>query len=181
MQRREVLQLLGGTALLPFLPRSPELALRLGQAAHRAARSGVLECLTAGQAELVTTVADLILPRTDTPGASDVGVTAFIDHMLAAWYRAHEREPFLAGLAEIDRRADGRFVSLPADRQVALLTALDSGKGEPGSAEATFARLKSLTLYGYFTSEQVVKNVTRQPIIPRRFEGCVRVANSLPQ
>jgi hypothetical protein len=45
-------------------------------------------------------------------------------------------------------------------------------KGERGSAEAEFGRLKSLVIYGYFTSERVVKDVTRNPIIPGRFDGC---------
>jgi glucoside 3-dehydrogenase (cytochrome c) hitch-hiker subunit len=173
MRRRELLQLLGSSALLPFVPRSTEAALGFGRAVHRVARGRTLEILTPAQAELVTVVADLILPRTDTPAASDVGVTGFIDHLLAAWYHADEREPFLAGLAELDRRAGSRFASLPPDRQLALLTELDGGKGEPGSAEATFARLKSLTVYGYFTSERVVQEVTREPIIPGRYDGCV--------
>jgi len=175
MRRRELLQLLGSTALLPCLPATADAALRFGRAAHQAARGRALQILTGPQAKLVAAVADLILPRTDTPGASDVGVPAFIDHMLAQWYRPDERDPFLAGLAELDRRADGRFTAVSSERQIALLTELDSAKGDPGSAEATFARLKSLTIYGYFTSEQVVKEVTRERVIPGRFEGCVKL------
>ena len=166
MQRRELVRLLGAGTLLPLLPRSLEGAVASAREAHRAARRGDLEVLSPAQAHLVTTLADLILPRTDTPGASDVGVTGFIDYMLAHWYHDDERSAFLAGLAEIDRRAAGR----PAD----LLPALDGRKGEPGSAEAEFARLKSLVIYGYFTSERVVKEVTRDPIIPGRFDGCVK-------
>jgi hypothetical protein len=120
-------------------------------------------------------VADLILPRTDTPSASDVAVPTFIDHMLAQWYHPDERDSFRAGLAELDRRADGSFTALSSEGQIALLTALDGAKGDSGSAEATFTRLKSLTIYGYFTSEPVVKEVTRERVIPGKFEGCVRL------
>jgi glucoside 3-dehydrogenase (cytochrome c) hitch-hiker subunit len=173
MQRRDLLRLLGTGALLPFLPRSLDAAVRFGQAAHAAAALDGLEILSPEQAELVSTLADLILPRTDTPGASDVGVTGFVDHLLAAWYHADEREQFLAGLADIDARAGGRFTSLETAAQTRLVGLLDGAEGEAGSAESEFGRLKSLTIYGYFTSERVVKEVTREPLIPGRFDGCV--------
>ncbi len=174
MHRRDLLRLLGTGALLPFVPGTLEEAFRFGHAAHLAAERAGLEVLSAAQAELVTTLADLIIPRTDTPGASDVGVTGFVDHLLAAWYHDDERDHFRAGLADIDRRAGGTFTAIPADRQTALLQAIDGTKGEPGSAEAEFARLKALTVYGYFTAERVVKEVTREPVIPGRFDGCVK-------
>jgi glucoside 3-dehydrogenase (cytochrome c) hitch-hiker subunit len=174
MHRRELLRLIGTGAVLPFLPRSLDRAIEFGREAHHAALAHGLEALSPAQAELVTTLADLILPRTDTPGASDVGVTAFIDHLLAHWYHDDERTGFLAGLGEIDRLAGGSFVGLDPARQSEILTRIDGEKGERGSAEAEFGRLKSLTLYGYFTSERVVKEVTRDPIIPGRFDGCVK-------
>lgn len=173
MHRRELLRLLGAGALLPFVPPSLERAIQFGREAHQAALLRDLEALSAAQAQLVTTLADLILPRTDTPSASDVGVTPFIDLLLARWYPDDERDAFLAGLAAIDSLAGGSFAALAPERQAEILTRIDGAKGEPGSAEAEFRRLKSLTLYGYFTSEKVVKEVTREPLIPGRFDGCV--------
>jgi hypothetical protein len=175
MHRRELLRLLGTGALLPLLPGSLEHAIAFGRQTHHSAQTHDLEALSAAQAELVTTLADLILPRTDTPGASDVGVTGFIDHLLAHWYHDDERKDFLAGLAAIDQLAGGRFAALTPTDQAALLTRIDGVKGEHGTAEAEFQRLKSLTLYGYFTSEPVVRNVTREPLIPGRFDGCVQL------
>jgi hypothetical protein len=43
----------------------------------------------------------------------------------------------------------------------------------PGSAEATYANLKRLTLYGYFTSKPVMTTVLRTNIWPGRYDGCV--------
>jgi hypothetical protein len=173
MQRRDLLRLLGTSAVLPFLPRTSEALTQFGQAVHHAA-AGPLKALTPAQARIVGVVADAILPRTDTPGATDVGVTEFVDLIVAKWYRPDEREQFLAGLAEINRRAGGDFLALPPADQLTLLEALDGAKGTPGSAEAEFNRLKSLTIYGYFTSEKVMKDVIREPIIPGRFQGCVK-------
>src|SRR6266581_6945618 len=81
--------------------------------------------LSAEQADLVATIAEHILPETDTPGARAVGVHRFIDAMLAEAYSTQERQPFVAGLADVDRRArsaHGRsFMECPAAEQVALL------------------------------------------------------------
>ena len=155
------------------MPRSAEEAARFAHAAHLAAARQTLDFLTPAQAELVGTLADLIIPRTDTPGATDVGVTGFVDHLLAAWYHDDERKDFVAGLAEIDRRAGGKFTALAPAEQVKFLETIDGVAGKSGTAEGEFKRVKSLTLYGYFTSEKVVKEVTKEPLIPGRFDGCV--------
>src|SRR5207249_7567370 len=85
--------------------------------------------LTPDQTELVATIAEHILPETDTPGARAVGVHRFIDAMLAEAYATQERQAFVAGLADVDRRARSvhgrRFMECPAAEQVALLETLD--------------------------------------------------------
>lgn len=178
MQRRELLRLIGAAAPLSFLPLDADPFL-VGRAVHARRAGGGPATLTADQTALVTRLADLIIPRTDTLGASDVDVTGFIDHLLTAWYDATERDQFLAGLAAIEARAATlrgvRFVELTETDQLTLLSALDGGKGADGSAEWAVARIKSLTVFGYFTAERVVREVTKTPIIPGRFEGCIHV------
>lgn len=175
MDRRDLLRLMAAASTLSFLPRSAEAVVRLGRAAHRAA-SPVLRAMTPQTGRLVSTLADLILPRTETPGATDVGIPQFIDGLLADWFPDDERRQFLDGLDDLNRRAGSRyrasFVDLDQDTQVAMLATLDGAEGSPASAEAAFSRLKSLTVYGYFTSETVARDVLQDPIIPGRFEGC---------
>ena len=179
MHRRDLLRLLGAAAALPLPPGSGDV-VQLGRALHpRLHLNADLQVLTADQAALVTLLGDMIIPRTDSPGATDVGVTAFIDHLLAEWYQPDEVQPLLAGLAAIDTLArldyGSSFVALTESDRVSLLTSIDDRKGGSGSAEAAFARIKALTVYGYFTSERVMTEVTREPIIPGRFDGCVRM------
>ena len=178
MHRRDLLRLLGATTALPLLPGSSDV-VGLGCALHAGRRQNAyLQLLTADQAALVTRLSDMVIPRTDSPVASDVGVTAFIDHLLAEWFQPDEVQPLLAGLAAIDTRArldyGSSFVELAEPDRVSLVTSIDDRKGAADSAEAAFARIKSLTVYGYFTSERVMTEVTREPIIPGRFDGCVR-------
>src|SRR3954447_15264724 len=77
------------------------------------------------QMQLVSRVAEIIIPRTDTPGATDVGVPGFIDLMLGEVYPKRDRDRYLTGLAEFDAaaRSEGQsgFASLNPARQVELV------------------------------------------------------------
>ena len=75
---------------------------------------------TPAQLALVGELAETILPRTDTPGALDAGVPAFIDRMLATWDTAEERDRFIRGLGEIETRLAG------AASRDQVLSALDT-------------------------------------------------------
>lgn len=85
--------------------------------------------LSAEQKEMVATIAEHIIPRTDTPGARDVGVADFIDEMMAEFYPENERALFLAGLEEVNRRARAAhgetFLDSTPEQQREVLTALD--------------------------------------------------------
>src|SRR3989442_4919727 len=98
MNRREVLLLLAGTGAIP----DPLLAI--GRTVHKRVRAGTLRALDAHQNETVATIAELIIPKTDTPGAREAGVPAFIDVMLADWADDDHRQQFTAGLAKQDEQ-----------------------------------------------------------------------------
>jgi hypothetical protein len=182
MNRREVLRLLGRVAVLPMLaPVSPEELWDLGRGIHARLADRIARSLDAHQLDTVTHIAELILPETETPGATSARVPEFIDLMLTEWFSTAERHRFLQGLAGIDAQSrqiyGGVFLDLRGADQRALLQALDGVSGAEGSAEGSaedaFATLKSLTIHGYFTSEIVMKDVTRHPVIPGRFNGCI--------
>lgn len=135
--------------------------------------------LSAAQYAMVAAIAERIIPRTDTPGATDVGVPAFIDLMIGEYSNDAERGTVFGGLADLDARslrANGRgFVGLSATQQDALLKAVAT---EAQGKEKTFFHLmKDLTVIGYFTSEEVGKNVTKYDPIPGRWDACVPVSD----
>ena len=88
-----------------------------------------LRVLTVRQREQVATIAEHIIPETDTPGARGVGVDRFIDEMLARYYPDRERDLFLAGLESVDERARDAhgepFLECDPEQQRALLVELD--------------------------------------------------------
>ncbi|HEU5154445.1 MAG TPA: gluconate 2-dehydrogenase subunit 3 family protein [Gemmatimonadales bacterium] len=176
MQRRDALRLLGALAALPWLPANAEAALDLGRRVHRRSLRARAGSLSPEQTELVAMITEMVIPETDTPGAGAVGVTPFIDYLLTEWYPPSERQQFLRGLDDLDRRAQdtygAAFTTLPEPSRTEYLTMLDGAKGDSGTAEKTFADVKSLTIYGYFTSERVQKEVLKTIVIPGHYEGC---------
>jgi gluconate 2-dehydrogenase gamma chain len=152
MQRREVVRFLGAALALPFLPRSAEAAIEMGESLHRRLGDVPFRTLNREQQALVTTIAEMIIPETDTPGATSVKVPEFIDLILTEWASDNEKAAFLAGLTDIDAHAAAlgtpRFVDLPSGRKVEVLTALDGAREDKSGAGLAFARLKALTVYG---------------------------------
>ena len=178
MNRRHALTLLSAAAALPFLPRNAEAAVALGRALHGRVRDVPFRTLNADQQALVTALAELIIPATDTPGAKSVKVPEFIDLLLTEWAPADEKAAFLAGLADIDARAAAQwggqhFVALTPDQATQLVTALDTARREPSGGGFAFGRLKAMTVYGYFTSQVVDEQVLKTQLFFDRYRGDV--------
>jgi hypothetical protein len=119
----------------------------------------------------------MIIPETETPGATSVKVPEFIDLILTEWASDDERAAFLAGLRDIDTRAGAmgstRFAALPASKKVELMTALDAARGDKTGAGLAFARLKALTVYGYFTSQRVEQEILKVQMYFNGYQGNV--------
>ena len=118
----------------------------------------VLKKLTPEQSELVATISELIIPETDTPGARAARVNEFADLMLDEWYPLEDMDRFMAGLADVDQRAQAGhgddFVDLSEEQQTELLKELESEAMSASSDDpAFFNMIKELTLTGYYTSE----------------------------
>lgn len=177
MRRREVVQFLGAALALPFIPRNAELAIKFAERLHRQLSDVPFRTLNRDRQALVTTIAEMIIPETDTPGATSVKVPEFIDLILTDWASDDERAAFLTGLDDIDARAAGmgspRFVALPVAKKVELMTALDAASGDKAGAGFAFARLKALTVYGYFTSKPVEQDILKVQMYFNGYQGNV--------
>jgi hypothetical protein len=132
MERREVLRLLGSAAALSAFPL--EAMAILQQAGAQVAQSAGLRTLNPQQTVTVTTIAELIIPATDTPGAKGAKVNEFIDLLLTEWFEPAETKEFLDGLADVDARSKKKFsaafVDCTAAQQTELLKQLDASAME---------------------------------------------------
>lgn len=187
MKRREALRLLASAATLPLLSRK---AFSLFQAVHeQLPDQPALKTLNPHQNETVTTIAEIIIPQTTTPGAKAARVNEFIDLILTEWYDEEEKSTFLTGLVDVDSRAQDLFgkdfVECGKKQQVELLQALDDEvaavRAEPDLRRRRnrppeknfFFMIKQLTLVGYYTSQIGFEQELHAEIIPSRHAGCI--------
>lgn len=184
MNRREALKqvafLMGGT-----LSAYSILGIEKGYCAE-ASRSAPAHTsvLNDSQMQLVSRVAEVIIPRTDTPGATDVGVPGFIDVMLAEVYAKTDRDRYLAGLAEFQAATESEGPSgLPALVRKFHDTAVDEERRRPRGAHDHPQRpfilmTKELTLLGFFTSQVGATQVLQYAAVPGSWHACIPLAQA---
>jgi hypothetical protein len=185
MHRRQALRLLASAAALPLLSRE---AFSLFQEVHDQLRAqAALKTLNPHQNDTVTTIAEIIIPQTSTPGAKAARVNEFIDLILTDWYDEEEKSTFMTGLANVDvrtRELHGKdFIQCGEKQQAEILAALDddmASRAEDARRRRThppeknfFFMMKQLTLVGYYTSQIGFEQELHGEIIPSRHAGCV--------
>jgi gluconate 2-dehydrogenase gamma chain len=158
-------------------------ALLMGAAVSASAMAGILNgCKSAPelnykpvffneeQARLVSELSELILPKTDTPGAKEAGVPAFIDKMLKECYKKEDQDRFLAGLTAFDEEAKktygDSFIYCKPEDQLALAN-------EANGKTHFFNVAKELTILGFFTSEVGATQVLQYEAVPGTYKGCI--------
>jgi hypothetical protein len=124
--------------------------------------------LSEDQGILVSSVAEIIIPKTDTPGAKEAGVPGFIDLMIKDCYSKEDQDRFISGLQSFDeecKKAHGdAFNDLDAETQTAFVTkvheeAIAAQKGENRPEHRPFIlTMKELTMLGFFTSEPAFRS-----------------------
>lgn len=108
--------------------------------------------------QTIALLTELIIPKDESPGANDAGVSEFIDFMAA-----HGEEPLQKrmrpGLSWLDtaaKRAHGQaFAKLPPEQQTALLKPLayrDAAARPDPEGVAFFHLIRRYTVMGYYTS-----------------------------
>ena len=188
MNRRDALArvalLMGGTLSAPTL-----VAFLEGCKTADETSKATSFAFSTDQLNLVSEVAETIIPRTDTPGAKDAKVGEFIQVMLKDCYYTKDQEKFTAGL---DKLSDEDFMKATPEKRTQILTALEKEsiaelkkigdeRNKVREAGQTFEEpgvpffrlMKELTLLGYFTSEQGATQALEYVAVPTKYEGCI--------
>jgi len=138
--------------------------------------------LDTAQTQMIALIADAILPRSDTPSASDVGVPSWVDVVVADYFSDTRRTRFLADLAAIDELAQStsgaRLAVLKGDALAPVIASLDAACGarDLTPAQRGYVQLKELVIHGYFTSKPVQQDILKVVIAPGRFDGNAPIA-----
>lgn len=175
---------LGGAALLALCVGVPVATVSLSKLDDS-------EAPTDRQRELMAEVADLVIPRNDTPGARDVGTGDFVILALAHGLSG-TRAPVASGTTTpaftpflrrdgslqhmawleqaLDRAGNGDFLRRTAAERAAILGAIDAAAMARGAPWSPWVAIKGLILTGYYTSEAGGSRELQYQLVPGRFD-----------
>ena len=129
------------------------------------------------QDDLIKAIADTILPRTESPSASDVKVDRFMDLLLQDVFEDEVKQKFLQGLSQFDvdcQSVTGHsFVDLIESDKYTYLEKVDKEimEQEYDDLVPFYYTFKHLTITIYFTTEQGVKQNLNYNPIPGSYIG----------
>ncbi len=190
MNRRDVLQhvavLMGGAISAPAI-----LGVLNGCTARQSEAAWKPLFLNEAQAALVAEIAEIMIPRTDTPGAADLGVPEFIDKMLKLVYDGEGQARFISGLQAFEARARSQhgadFLKLEPQQRVRLVQEAhdadivgERADDEPdrSSRRPFILMTKELTLLGFFTSQVGATQLQQYVPVPGAWHACIPLAQA---
>lgn len=180
---------MAGAALLALAVGVPVAAIKLSDLSGSAAEEAPSDRARA----LIREVSDLVLPRTGTAGAGDVGVGDFVILALAHGLEGARAplEPTAAAAftpflrrdgslryldwleAELDKRGSGDFLRRAPAERLAILSRLDAEAFAPEVKGHPWKVLKGLILTGYYTSETGGAKELHYELVPGRWDADV--------
>ncbi len=153
MERRTALKLIAAGVAAEKLEAAQHHLVAIAQAPG----TYKLQFFSADQDALLDRLVEMIIPADDhSPGAREAKVSQFIDLMVASSNQGVQQQ-WIAGLKAVEAEA-GRLFGKPfrkssAGEQDQIMAAMATNEGKPSTElERFFARLKSMTIDGYYTS-----------------------------
>ncbi|TQV84367.1 gluconate 2-dehydrogenase subunit 3 family protein [Aliikangiella coralliicola] len=123
-------------------------------------------------------IAELIIPKTDTPSAADVDCHGFADNQLFHCYDKVQHQRIKKLLRKIALSSDDRFqipfLKLKENLQYRLLNNVEQAKQEfLPEHRSDFKFLKYLIVFGYYTSEVGATQELSYQAVPGGYKGSV--------
>lgn len=167
--------LVGAATLLPAC---------LSQTKSDQVATGLLKhvALSAREEQLLAEVCETLIPKTDTPGAKDLGLPRYVLKMLDDCTPAKEQQLFLAGLRQLDAACQQQmgqaFGASTAPQRLALLQRLDQQPQQFSEELVGFYRAaRQLTIDGYTGSKYFMTQQVVYELVPGRYNGYFPVRN----
>lgn len=140
-------------------------------------------------AELITELAETIIPATETPGAKAAGVSPFIIRMIEDCTPKKEQNRFIMGLDEVESYArhhyNRSFVRCNIEQREAIADHFEKRdrpyKGIAGKithkvmGDTFFVIMKKYTVIGYCTSMEGATRGLAYDYVPGHYVGSVRL------
>ena len=125
--------------------------------------------------ELVTLMVDTILPRTDSPSATDVKVHHTIDSMIGLVFDQEFKTNFRNQWEELESfLASESFLQLDQAERVEILQNLELNPGgEMENARLAYKELKQQAIAYYLSTEEIGEEYLNYLPIPAEYKPCI--------
>lgn len=134
---------------------------------------------TANEMALVSRLSDLIIPRTETPGALDVNVPGYLDALMSDWASSETQNTHREALQMITARLDaatGDFMAAGDSEAISTLVELDRAAFEDGAGLGGYRSLKGYITQAYFATEEGALQELKWVAVPGRWDPGVDVS-----
>lgn len=118
---------------------------------------------------LVQKLVDIILPKTDSPSASEVNVHKTIDLMIGTVYKPEQRRQYLVHFFKLKEYLE----SSKKEDLITLNTLSKSDDDRDKLAKKALMDLKQQTIAYYLSTEVIAKNHLNYLPIPGKYEACI--------
>lgn len=177
MTRREALKA-STVALGGALALSSGILAAGCRAGERAQKREVVGTLSAGDEDLVASVADTLLPKTaSSPGAAEAGAGPAINLLITDCYEPPAQKRLADGLEALRARSSKEyskdFPALPRAQRKSLLRAISAESKQAAPDSHWFPLMRELALRSYFSSEVGMTKALRYIQVPGKWVGCV--------
>lgn len=173
---------IGGTALAATMsPAMISSALAYSPNVDSSNKNGLI--FPKESMQILKAICQVVIPRTNTPGAADVDCHGFVDHQLFHCFPKAVQQRGKKFLIRINKVAQQRhqktFIQLNYQQQFELLTDVEAAKnGLNKKDKGAFKHLKGLIAFGYYTSEAGAKDELRYLPVPGGYKGSIKYTNN---
>lgn len=136
---------------------------------------------TSAEYALVTRISDLIIPRTETPGAVDANVPGYMDGLMTDWASSATKNAHRTALrqigAELNQRAGSDFVDASDSVAAHTLAAFDAAAFEIDGDSSGYKRMKGYISQSYFATEEGAIEELKWVAVPGRWDPSVEISS----
>lgn len=137
--------------------------------------------ITGDDEDLLAAIADTLIPKTDTPGATDVSAHLFTLVMVDDCLAKADQEKYVTGLKAFDDTsktiAGKSFTKASPEERTDILKKTEAAKDTlPEAVKVFYNTTRRYVIQGYTASQYFMTDVKPYQLIPGpNFKGCVKV------
>ena len=160
---------LGGTGMSVAMAYTPN--------PNSTKRPGLL--FSQDQMKTLHDISATVLPATDTKSGAEVDCHGFVDNQLTQCHGKDEQQVAINAVELVQKNAQKQykkaFVALNQQQQTTLLRDIESLTSASEDEKGQFKFLKSLIVFGFFTSQEGATKALRFQPFPGGFKGSVKI------